>query len=123
MKGRFYGTIVMWSAAANAIPTGWALCDGTNNTPDLRNRFIVGAGSTYAVGAAGGSNSVTLTVEQMPSHEHGIKTNLNGIGSGGVITYESNNYWGYGIKTSEAGGGQPHENRPPYYALCFIMKT
>ena len=48
------GGIVMWSGSVASIPSGWLLCDGTNGTPDLRNRFIVGAGSTYAVGATGG---------------------------------------------------------------------
>lgn len=51
------GVIVMWSGAANAIPSGWALCNGSNGTPDLRNRFIVGAGDTYAVGASGGAST------------------------------------------------------------------
>ncbi len=73
------GLIAMWSGAANAIPTGWVLCDGTNNTPDLRNRFIIGAGSTYAVDAKGGATSrtissgvgaTTLTTSQIPSHTH-----------------------------------------------------
>jgi microcystin-dependent protein len=49
------GGIVLWSGSVASIPSGWALCDGSNGTPDLRNRFIVGAGSTYAVAATGGS--------------------------------------------------------------------
>lgn len=116
------GVIVMWSGAANAIPTGWALCDGTNNTPDLRGRFIVGAGSTYAVGATGGSDSVTLTVAQMPSHTHSIDiAKASGYPSPSVLPEVAD----YGVSTtsSSAGGSQPHENRLPYYALCFIMKT
>jgi microcystin-dependent protein len=64
------GVIVMWSGATNAVPGGWALCNGSNGTPDLRDRFVVGAGSTYAVGAIGGANTVTLTSGQMPSHTH-----------------------------------------------------
>src|SRR5690606_16720903 len=52
------------------IPEGWALCDGTNGTPDLRDRFIVGAGREYAVGARGGAKEVTLTTAQMPKHSH-----------------------------------------------------
>jgi hypothetical protein len=54
------GIICMWSGAVDAVPWGWALCDGTNGTPDLRDRFIVGAGSTYAKGATGGATSVNL---------------------------------------------------------------
>ena len=49
------GVIVMWSGSIASIPTGWLICDGTNGTPDLRNRFIVGAGSTYSVAGTGGS--------------------------------------------------------------------
>lgn len=85
------GAIIMWSGATTSIPTGWALCNGQTATktdgsgtvtvPDLRDRFIVGAGSTYAVGATGGATSittavsitndpVTLTTSQIPAHNH-----------------------------------------------------
>lgn len=53
------GAIIMWSGATNAIPAGYVLCDGTNSTPDLRNRFVIGAGNSYAVGATGGGTSTT----------------------------------------------------------------
>jgi hypothetical protein len=77
------GIIVVWSGAVVDIPTGWFLCNGQNSTPDLRNRFIVGAGSTYAVNAIGGSINHThnitgttaskaLTIDQLPSHTHGV---------------------------------------------------
>jgi len=49
------GAILMWSGSIGSIPSGWLICDGTNGTPDLRSRFVVGAGSTYAVNATGGS--------------------------------------------------------------------
>jgi microcystin-dependent protein len=62
--------ITMWSGSIASIPAGWLLCDGTSSTPDLRDRFIVGAGSTYAVNATGGANTVTLTTDQIPSHTH-----------------------------------------------------
>lgn len=118
------GVIVMWSGAANAIPTGWALCDGTNGTPDLRNRFIVGAGSSYSVGATGGSIEVTLTIDQMPSHTHDYYVSVSGyesVPSGGDV-YLAKAFQNT-TQTGVAGGGISHENRPPYYALCFIMKT
>ena len=112
----------MWSGAVNAIPTGWALCDGNNGTPDLRNRFIVGAGSTYSVGATGGADTVTLTVSQIPSHRHSITTATaaasqlgSSAGASHLPSYASN-------YTSYVGGGNAHENRPPYYALAYIMK-
>src|SRR5690625_6482592 len=66
------GTIIMWAGAINEIPAGWALCDGTNGTPDLRSRFVVGYNSSEAdynaVGKVGGAKDVTLTEAQMPSH-------------------------------------------------------
>ena len=64
------GVILMWSGSIASIPAGWALCNGSGGTPDLRDRFIVGAGSSYAVGATGGANTVTLDVSQIPSHNH-----------------------------------------------------
>lgn len=66
------GAIVIWSGAANNIPSGWKLCDGSNNTPDLRNRFVVGAGNTYAVNATGGEATHTLTTNEMPGHTHSV---------------------------------------------------
>ena len=74
------GMILLWSGAANAVPTGWSLCDGQNNTPDLRNRFVVGASSgtgdtTYpglSVNATGGSADATLV-----SHSHSFSANTN----------------------------------------------
>jgi len=59
------GVIVMWSGSIVSIPSGWLLCNGSSGTPDLRDRFIVGAGSTYAVAATGGSANATLV-----SHTH-----------------------------------------------------
>jgi hypothetical protein len=71
--------IIHWFGLAANCPAGWAICDGTNGTPDLRDRFIVGAGNTYALGNSGGSTSQTITVNahvlttaEMPSHSHGI---------------------------------------------------
>jgi len=61
------GMIIIWSGSIGSIPTGWVLCDGTNATPDLRNRFVIAAGSTYAVGATGGSADSTL-----PTHTHTV---------------------------------------------------
>ena len=78
------GMILLWSGSVGSVPTGWVLCDGTNSTPDLRDRFIVGAGSTYAVNATGGSATLTptgsisvtgtaLTEAQMPKHFHSLR--------------------------------------------------
>lgn len=70
------GTIVMWSGAIEDIPEGWALCDGTAPTPDLTDKFIVGAGdgTTYAVGNTGGQDDVTLAINNMPTHSHNVST-------------------------------------------------
>jgi microcystin-dependent protein len=76
------GGIIMWSGSIASIPSGWTLCNGTAVTrsdgsgtitpPDLRNRFIVGAGDTYAVAATGGATSVTLATANLPSHNHTV---------------------------------------------------
>lgn len=115
------GTVCMWSGSIASIPAGWALCNGSNGTPDLRDRFIVGAGAGYAVGATGGEATHTLTVDEMPRHNHTISS-LGGGGTGGgagLNCVENPTYFG---NTCPAGGGQPHENRPPYYALAYIMR-
>ena len=141
------GIICMWSGESTAIPSGWHLCDGSSGTPDLRNRFIVGAGSSYDVGDTGGSNSVTLSTSQIPSHTHSIGSHshdiyltrvLNGNDSGryiGLINGDTNPTAANSLgkkgrgqtetatgNTGSAGSGSSHENRPPYFALCFIMK-
>lgn len=66
------GVILLWSGSVATIPSGWALCNGSNGTPDLRNRFVVGAGSTYSVGDTGGSATSTLTTNELPAHTHSL---------------------------------------------------
>ena len=61
------GGIIIWSGSTGSVPAGWALCNGSNGTPNLQSRFVVGAGSGYAVGANGGSANATLV-----SHNHGV---------------------------------------------------
>jgi hypothetical protein len=141
------GGIIMWSGAIVNIPTGWLLCDGTNGTPDLRNRFVAGAGSTYAVGATGGADTVTLTSAQIPGHTHTFSGTTNtvgdhthslpqGSGSTGAVavqaafnvgTFQSgaagSHSHSFSGTTASTGGGGSHENLPPYYALAYIMKS
>ena len=69
--------IILWSGAANAIPSGFVLCDGNNSTPNLTDRFVVGAGAAYGVGASGGSSSVTLSIANLPSHSHTINNHTH----------------------------------------------
>ena len=104
---------------------GWAICNGKNTTPDLRDRFIVGAGpgSKYEVGKTGGKDSVKLTIDEMPSHSHKYGYDCYDVvmpGKDGcwLRRINTNN----GDQTSSAGGDKPHENRPPYYAMLYIMK-
>lgn len=120
------GTIVIWSGAADNIPSGWQLCDGTNGTPDLRERFVVGAGSAYSVGDTGGSETVRLTLDEMPAHTHSIPYNKAGNSTYTSVMLDyttslSNKLLSYDA-IGNSGSDQPHENRPPYYALCYIMK-
>ena len=123
------GGIVIWSGAANAIPEGWALCDGTNGAPDLRDRFVLGAGAGYAVGATGGEATHTLTEAEMPKHTHIFSLNRsNGSvtpsSAVGRYTYAESTakYISTSRDTGSKGGGSAHNNMPPYYALCYIMK-
>ena len=115
------GMIMMYNGSS--APSGWAICNGSNGTPDLRDRFIVGTGSSYSLGNTGGANSVTLTLNQIPAHTHTYERTDVGIDVSDRPWPASNNDCDMtNQNTSSAGGGQSHENRPPYYALMFIMK-
>ncbi|CAB5214315.1 hypothetical protein UFOVP190_52 [uncultured Caudovirales phage] len=84
------GIIVMWGGSALSIPTGWYLCDGTNGTPDLRDRFIVGAGapgSNYSIGDVGGANTTTIATGNLPAHTHGAGTLAGSTGFAGAHTH------------------------------------
>ena len=116
------GGIIMWSGATNNIPSGWALCDGNNGTPNLQDKFIVGAGSSYAVAATGGSKDATLV-----SHTHNLLYNHGSFGgSSGAVTPRSGNTPvtpGISGRVSTEGSSATNANLPPYYALAYIMKT
>jgi microcystin-dependent protein len=167
------GAVAFWSGSIASIPTGWQLCDGTNGTPDLRNLFLVCAGTTYLIGDTGGSAQVALTAPQLAGHNHpasvsttdagvhthtGTTTNtqanhthpLTAIRSPGPRALGSSG-GSYGTQPStgsggahshpvsldttglhthvltatigDTGSGDAHENRPPYYALAFIMEV
>ena len=114
------GMIIAWYGSIANIPSGFVLCDGNNNTPDLRDRFIIGAGNNYAVDATGGSKDAVLV-----SHFH---TTLNYVGRSnyaeprnfGVGTDGNLNSTG---NTDTKGESGTNKNLPPYHALCYIMKT
>jgi hypothetical protein len=143
------GGIIIWSGSSASIPSGWLLCDGSSSTPDLRNRFVVGATSTYAVGATGGSadaivvshtHTATSTVTD-PQHNHtpqtlgsaqagddngGAPVDANtGYNTGRTSSVTSSSSTGITVATTNASAGSSgtNANLPPYYALCYIMKS
>lgn len=146
------GTIIMTDDVADFdLGTGlgsgtwanWALCDGQNGTPNLKGRFIAGYDGAQvdynAVGKTGGASSVTLTINQIPAHDHRIFADEVVVG-GSVVsssnqaarTDDSGGDLEYSIKgsataatvgrSSATGGGQSHENRPPFYVLAYVKK-
>jgi hypothetical protein len=138
------GMIMLWSGSSASIPSGWLLCNGSNSTPDLRNRFVVGAGSTYAVGATGGSadaivvshnHTATSTVTDN-GHSHTVRSYGGAFGSGVANNGTDNGPYdvtgaaltattGITVATTVASAGSSgtNANLPPYYALCYIMKA
>jgi len=145
------GVIVMWSGTLVNIPSGWSLCDGTGGTPDLRERFIMGARVGENPGTTGGASSQTLTEAQLPSHNHGdgsLATGSDGAHTHDIVTDGSGDNanrfdasgWGgtqdrsdhivsagahtHSISgsTGSTGSGSSFDNRPAYYELAFIMK-
>lgn len=135
------GCIMMWSSSIGSIPSGWYLCDGTNGTPDLRDRFIVAAGSTYSVAQSGGSADAIVvshthtatSVVTDPGHTHSVTTydqpGIGNAGGGGArVNAQSatsgSNTTGITVATTNASAGTSgtNANLPPYYALAFIMK-
>jgi hypothetical protein len=119
------GIITMWSGSKTEIPDGWILCNGNKGTPDLRGRFVVGAGGQYSLDEEGGQEEVTLSESELPAHSHDYEQydGADEFNTGGTVE-DSNNLETYATQTTtETGGGQAHENRPPYYALAYIMKT
>lgn len=116
-----FGVIAMWSGSADGIPPGWQLCDGTNGTPDLRDKFVLGAGGECAPGDTGGEKAVTLTVPQLPKHFHDFTWSIGGSGTNQYLKPVNAAPYNTPAQTSKVGGDQPHNNMPPYYALCYIM--
>lgn len=141
------GMIMMWSGATADVPGGWALCNGGSGTPDLRNRFVIGSGDSYATGATGGSadavvvshsHSITGATNARGAHTHSvIVTGVGGVPpvspSGGAVHSGS----GKGDVRTNTAGAHTHtvtgttntvgasgagKNLPPFYALAFIMK-
>jgi hypothetical protein len=119
------GAVIMWSGALTAIPTGYALCDGTQGTPDLRNKFVIGAGDQYAVSAIGGDVSTGFSGAHTHT-ENQSTANLQvsslavaaGAGQSVVSSVVSQGH----VHTINQVGDHTHSCLPPYLALAYIMK-
>ena len=108
------GIIVLWFGNIGNIPSGWFLCNGANGTPDLRNKFVVGAGDTYAVDDTGGNinHGHTFTGD---GHTHNIGGGV-AIGAGAFLTDITQSVPATGTTDNENG-------LPPYHSLAYIMKS
>ena len=130
------GVITIWYGIIANIPTGWVLCDGTNETPNLIDRFIVGAGSTYTVAETGGGavtgsgGGHTHSLVSSGAHDHGGVTGAIATFSTGTagVALDVNDHThtiassGTHTHSVNAVGTHTHTNLPPYYALAYIMK-
>lgn len=139
------GVIVMWSGSIASIPSGWALCNGSGGTPDLRDRFIVGAGNSYAVNATGGSADAVVvshthtatTTATDSGHSHSTALYYRPHSSSGAAQNYAQNTTGFGgqiftnsgnanitasTTIASTGSSGTNANLPPYYALAYIMK-
>jgi len=126
------GIIVMWSGDPDSIPSGWALCDGSHGTPDLSGKFIVGFNRQdddyNDTGKTGGYKKVALTEPEMPKHTHTFTdrvmiTSRDNPSSNGSTIAEASGETRFALNSPNlTGGGEEHENRPPYYVLAFIIK-
>jgi hypothetical protein len=133
------GVISLWYGSIGSVPSGWYLCDGANGTPDLRDRFVVGAGSTYSVAATGGAadavvvshtHTATSVVTETP-HTHNIAGGFGTSGAFGALAgtgasvVSGSTSTGITVATTNASAGVSgtNANLPPYYALAYIMKS
>jgi len=139
------GSIIAYNQS-NSAPPGWTLCDGSNGSPDLRGRFVLGNGGTRDINTIGGEENVTLGVHQIPKHNHeasgttdskgsknfgiakahGDTGNWHLIGVGGEPLGErqtaDDHIHNLNINVGYTGSGEAHNNMPPFYVLTYIMK-
>ena len=132
------GSIMMWSGSIASIPANWTLCNGANGTPDLRNRFAMGAGASYNPGYTAGSKDAivvnhTHTVSD-PGHSHTAQMYYNDSGSSGSRNFfrasygtsaqgtPSTNSATTGISIATTGSSGVDANLPPFYTLAYIMR-
>jgi hypothetical protein len=132
------GAIILWSGSIASIPSGYSLCDGSNGTPNLRDRFIVGAGTAYAVGALGGSKDAVVVSHNHtvtdPGHTHTLplqqesSDDIDYVNTGtNYVSSRSNSFTSQsattGISLATTGVSGTDKNLPPYYALAYIMRV
>lgn len=136
-------SIQMWSGLLADIPLGWQLCDGTNGTPNLIAKFLIGSASAIDPGVEGGEDDVVLSISEMPNHTHSTFATGGGahghtpstnqlrrtpidnqrMGSSPSGSFTSglmdtvNGGWTIGVT-----GGSGHENKPPFFELAYIMR-
>ena len=118
------GSIIMFNGQAADIPSGWAICDGTNGTPNLIDKFIKGSN---IAGSTGGASQVTLSVAQLPPHRHKVSKGWYGRSDNAndrnVIRWDDSFDQNSQVWTGETGLGLPIDIIPPYYTLIYIMKV
>ncbi len=114
VMARFEGLIVMWSGALDTIPDGWALCDGTQGTPDLTDKFVIGADAGLPPDSEGGSDDHSHSVTTS-AHSHTIAVGAN-LAAGATYAQQTD-------PASPTGSTNLQDHIPPYYALAYIMKT
>lgn len=144
-----HGLISLWYGTIATIPSGWVLCDGTHGTPDLRDKFIIGAGGAKNPGNTGGASTHSQTATQaahshaatQAAHNHGFTFTGTAILKTGVLIANVAPAGQFANTADLSGGGNTDsktpvitvpnatpsitvtdgQNVPPYYALCFIM--
>ena len=127
------GTITIWSGSASNIPTGYQLCDGSasattelqairTNVPDLRDRFVIGSGSTYGENDTGGSADAVVVEHK---HTTSVDNHLlfDGSGSQNISYGGAGGYPAQTFTMNNEGVSGTDKNLPPYYALCYIIKN
>lgn len=130
------GMIMLWSGNISAIPTGWALCDGQSGRPDLRDKFVVGAGNSYRQGDTGGSPNAVIVAHTHnatvvdPGHTHtyirdkdvaNLSSHQYSDSNAGPLQ-TSRNTTGISVTISSTGQSGTNANLPPYYAVAYIYK-
>jgi hypothetical protein len=132
------GGIIMWSGSIVSIPTHWVICNGSNGTPDLRDRFVIGAGNSYAVAASGGSATKNLAHTHTMAFGCGNESSHIHYAGNGYVTSPGSgqNVWSNDSAssagsahnhqisgTTASGGSATQDILPPYLALAFIMRV